>query len=121
MHGYVTAGRLTVIAYGIPERQPPRKEERRGPRVGSPQQAIDGFLRSAGIASIEQCEVRATDRGEFYFAVIERPARAAADAFPDLISSTISDVAWPKSTRYPASSLRPLRPPNSVNLLFAGA
>jgi glycyl-tRNA synthetase beta chain len=121
IHGYVTPRRLTVIAYGIPERQPPRKEERRGPRVGSPQQAIDGFLRSAGIASIEQCEVRATDRGEFYFAVIERPGRAAADALPDLISSTISDVAWPKSMRYPASSLRWVRPLNSVICLLDGA
>ncbi len=121
IHGYVTPRRLTVIAYGIPERQPPRKEERRGPRVGSPQQAIDGFLRSAGIASIEQCEVRATDRGEFYFAVIERPGRAAADALPDLIYSTISDVAWPKSMRYPASSLRWVRPLNSVICLLDGA
>src|SRR5260370_33810370 len=121
MHGYVTAGRLTVIRCGIPERHPPRKEERRGPRVGSPQQAIDGFLRSAGIASIEQCEVRATDRGEFYFAVIERPGRAAADALPDLISSTISDVAWPKSMRYPPSRLRLVRPLHSVICLLDGA
>jgi glycyl-tRNA synthetase beta chain len=119
--GYVTPRRLTVIAYGIPEREPPRKEERRGPRVGSPQQALDGFLHSAGIASIEQCEVRATDRGEFYFAVIERPGRAAADALLDLIYSTICDVAWPKSMRYPASSLRWVRPLNSVICLFDGA
>ena len=121
IHGYVTPRRLTVIAYGIPEREPPRKEERRGPRVGSPRQAIDGFLRSAGIASIEQCEVRATDRGEFYFTVIERPGRAAADALPDLIYSTIWDVVWPKSMRYPASSLRWVRPLNSVICLFDGA
>jgi glycyl-tRNA synthetase beta chain len=119
--GYVTPRRLTVIAYGIPEREPPRKEERRGPRVGSPQQALDGFLRTAGIASIEQCEVRATDRGEFYFAVIERPGRPAADALPDLIYSTIWDVAWPKSMRYPASRLRWVRPLNSVICLFDGA
>jgi glycyl-tRNA synthetase beta chain len=118
--GYVTPRRLTVIAHGIPERQPPGKEERRGPRVGSPQQAIDGFLRSAGIASIEQCEVRATDRGEFYFAVIERPGHAAADALPDLIYSTIWDVAWPKSMRYPASSVHWVRPLNSVICLFDG-
>jgi glycyl-tRNA synthetase beta chain len=120
IHGYVTPRRLTVIAYGIPERQPPRKEERRGPRVGSPRQAIDGFLRSADIASIEQCEVRATDRGEFYFAVIERPGRAAADTLPDLIYSTISDVGWPKSMRYPASRLRWVRPLESVICLFDG-
>jgi glycyl-tRNA synthetase beta chain len=118
---YVTPRRLTVIAHGIPEREPPRTEERRGPRVGSPQQSIDGFLRSAGIASIEQCEVRATDRGEFYFAVIERPGRAAADVLPELIYSAICDVGWPKSMRYPASSLRWVRPLNSVICLFDGA
>jgi glycyl-tRNA synthetase beta chain len=120
IQGYVTPRRLTVIADGLPERQPPEKEERRGPRVGSPPQAIEGFLRGAGIASIEQCEVRATNRGEFYFAVIERPGRAAADALPDLIYSTIWDVVWPKSMRYPGSSLRWVRPLTSVLCLFDG-
>src|SRR5258707_1355797 len=67
--GHVTPRRLVVIADGIPERQPDRSEERRGPRVGAPRQAIDGFLRAAGLKSVEQCEVRGTDRGEFYFAV----------------------------------------------------
>jgi glycyl-tRNA synthetase beta chain len=118
--GYVTPRRLSVIAEGIPERQPPGKEERRGPRVGSPQQAIEGFLRSAGFISIDQCEVRATDRGQFYFALIERPGRAAADVLPDLIYSTIWDIAWPRSMRYPASSLRWVRPLTSVLCLFDG-
>jgi glycyl-tRNA synthetase beta chain len=118
--GYVTPRRLTVIANGIPMWQPPWKEEKRGPRVGSPQHAIEGFLRSAGIASIEECEVRAIDRGEFYFALIERPGRAAADVLPDLIYSTIWDVAWPKSMRSPASSLRWVRPLTSVLCLFDG-
>src|ERR1041384_7801516 len=66
LRGYVTPRRLTVIADGIPERQPDRSEERRGPRVGAPPQALDGFLRAAWLASIEQCEVRDTGRGEFY-------------------------------------------------------
>jgi glycyl-tRNA synthetase beta chain len=118
--GYVTPRRLTVIARGIPERQPPWKEERRGPRLGSAQQAIDGFLRSAGVSSIEECEVRATDRGEFYFAVIERSGRTAVDVLPDLIYSTIYDVAWPKSMRYPASNVRWVRPLISVICLFDG-
>src|SRR5439155_14942942 len=55
LRGYVTPRRLTVIAEGIPARQPDRSEERRGPRVGAPPQAIEGFLRAAGLASIEQC------------------------------------------------------------------
>src|SRR5437868_4129674 len=54
LRGYVTPRRLTVIADGIPERQPDRREERRGPRLGAPQQAIEGFLRGAGLASIDE-------------------------------------------------------------------
>ena len=53
--------------------------------------------------------------------MIERPGRAAADTLPDLIYSTISDVGWPKSMRYPASSLRWVRPLDSVICLFDGA
>ena len=43
IRGYVTPRRLVVIADGIPPTQPDRTEERRGPRVGAPQAAIDGF------------------------------------------------------------------------------
>src|SRR3954468_12116214 len=72
LRGYATPRRLTVIADGIPERQPDRSEERRGPRLGAPPQAIEGFLRSAGLESVEQCELRDAGRGEFYFAVVNR-------------------------------------------------
>src|ERR1700736_4322291 len=76
LSGYVTPRRLTLIAKGISERQPDRSEERRGPRLGAPQAALDGFLRAAGLQSIGECEVRDTGRGEFYFAKIERPGGA---------------------------------------------
>ncbi len=118
--GYVTSRRLTVIADGISVRQPDRSEERRGPRVGAPQQAIDGFLRAAGLASIEQCELRGTDRGEFYFAVLNQPGRATAEVLPELIVAAMTALPWPKSMRFPASGLRWVRPLNSVICLFDG-
>ncbi len=120
MRGYVTPRRLTVIACGIPTGQPDRSEERRGPRLGAPAQAIGGFLRSAGLASIEECEIRDTGRGEFYFAKINRPGRPAAEVLPVLVRSTIFELPWPKSMRYPASSLRWVRPLASVVCLFEG-
>jgi glycyl-tRNA synthetase beta chain len=120
IHGYVTPRRLTVTADGIPERLPLWQEERRGPRLGAPQAAIDGFLRSVAVAAIEDCEVRDTGRGEFYFAKIERPGRATAEVLPDLIYSTLMDVAWPKTMRFPATALRWVRPINSVVCLFNG-
>lgn len=119
-HGYVTPRRLTIIAEGIPAGQPDRSEERRGPRVGAPVPAIEGFLRSAGVASIEECEMRDTGRGEFYFATINRPGQSAAEVLPEVIRSAIFELSWPKSMRYPASSLRWVRPLTSVVCLFEG-
>ena len=120
IRGYVTPRRLALIADGIPQRQPDRREERRGPRVGAPPPAIEGFLRAAGLASIDQCEIRDTGRGEFYFAVIERPGRSTAEVLPELLHAAIAELPWPKSMRFPASGLRWVRPLTSVICLFDG-
>src|SRR6266700_3913133 len=121
LHGYVTPRRLTLIADGIPGQQPDRSEERRGPRVGAPQQALEGFLRASGLTRIEDCDIRDTGRGEFYFAVVERPGRPAAAILPELLRVAIGELPWPKSMRFPASSLRWVRPLTSVICLFDGA
>ena len=111
---------LTVVAEGIVAAQSDRTEERRGPRVGAPQPAIEGFLRSAGLASLGECEIRDTGRGEFYFAVVSRAGRPAREVLPELIRAAMSELPWPKSMRYPASDLRWIRPLTSVLCLFDG-
>jgi len=120
LRSYVTPRRLAVIAEGIPAVQPDRVEERRGPRVGAPQPAIAGFLRSAGLTTLAACEVRDTDRGEFYFALLRRAARPAQAVLPELIRAAMSELPWPKTMRYPASDLRWVRPLTSVLCLFDG-
>jgi len=120
LHGYVTPRRLTVIARGIPGGQPDRVEDRRGPRVGASAPAIEGFLRSNGIRSIAECEIRNTGRGEFYFSKVNRPGRPSAEVMPEIVWSAIWDLPWPKSMRYPASALRWVRPLTSVVCLFEG-
>jgi glycyl-tRNA synthetase beta chain len=121
LRGYVTPRRLTIIADGIPGHQPDRSEERRGPRVGAPQPALDGFLRAAGLASIGQCEIRDTGRGEFHFAILQHKGRPAGEILPELLREAIGELPWPKSMRYPAASLRWVRPLTSVICLFDGA
>jgi glycyl-tRNA synthetase beta chain len=120
LRGYVTPRRLVVIADGIPATQPDRTEERRGPRVGAPQPAIAGFLRSAGLGSINECEIRETEKGNFYYAVSKVQGVPTFIVLPMLIGEAMVDLQWPKSMRWPGSSLRWVRPLNSVIGLFDG-
>jgi len=120
LRGYVTPRRLAIVAKGIPATQPDRTEERRGPRVGAPQPAIDGFVRSAGLVSIGECEIRDTGRGKFYFTVASRAGRPAHGVLPELIRAAMTEFPWPKAMRYPASDLRWVRPLTSVLCLFDG-
>jgi len=120
LRGYVTPRRLAIIADGIPGVQPDRTVERRGPRVGAPQPAIEGFLRSARLTAIEQLEIRDTGRGEFYFVRKHHPGRPAAEVLPEVIRGAMAELPWTKSMRYPASSLRWVRPLTSIVCLFDG-
>src|ERR1700754_1733812 len=51
---FATPRRLALSVTGVPARSPDTREEKKGPRVGSPRPAIDGFLKSAGLTSIDQ-------------------------------------------------------------------
>ncbi|HEV2098635.1 MAG TPA: glycine--tRNA ligase subunit beta [Stellaceae bacterium] len=118
--GYVSPRRLAIIARGLPSTQPDRTEERRGPRVGAPPQAVEGFLRSGGLTSLEECEIRDTGRGAFYFAIVKRSGRPTAEVLPDLIKAAITELPWPKSMRWPGSPLRWVRPLTSALCLYDG-
>jgi glycyl-tRNA synthetase beta chain len=117
---FVTPRRLTLVAEGLPTAQPDLTEERRGPRVGAPANAVEGFLKSAGLASLDQCEMRDTGKGEFYFAVIRRAGRPAAAVLPELLRAVVLELPWPKSMRFPAARFRWVRPMTSALCLFDG-
>jgi glycyl-tRNA synthetase beta chain len=121
VRGFVTPRRLTLVVDGLPEAQPDLAEERKGPRVGAPEQAVQGFLRGAGVASLGQCERRATDKGEFWFAMIRRAGRPTRDVLPEILRGAMLDLPWPKSMRFPAAPFRWVRPLSSVVALFDGA
>ncbi|MBL4720101.1 MAG: glycine--tRNA ligase subunit beta, partial [Alphaproteobacteria bacterium] len=94
---YVTPRRLALVIDGLPEKQPDLREERKGPRVGAPDRAIGGFLRAAGLESLDQCEKRDTGKGEVWFAVTERAGVATSAVFPDILNDVFAKLPWPKS------------------------
>src|SRR5258708_1922825 len=117
---FVTARRLTLVVAGLPLAQPDAAEEKRGPRVGAPDAAVQGFLKSAGIASLAECEERDTGKGVFYFAVIRRAGRTISALLPELPRAAIIELPWPKSMRFPAAPFRWVRPLTSAICLFDG-
>ena len=105
---FVTPRRLTLHVVGLPAAQPDQREERKGPRVGAPDAAIQGFLKSAGLKSIEDARVETDPRkGQFYVAVIEKPGRETKDAIAEIIPTIIRSFPWPKSMRWGAASAKP--------------
>jgi len=123
---FATPRRLALHVVGLPEAQPHRREERKGPRVGSPPGAVQGFLKSAGLARIEDAKVVSDGKkGEFYVAVIDRPGRATRELIAEIVPAVIRGFPWPKSMRWGAASLRSdslrwVRPLRSILCTFGG-
>ncbi|MDG3443056.1 glycine--tRNA ligase subunit beta [Nitrospirillum amazonense] len=115
-----TPRRLTLAVTGLPVRQADVRDERKGPRVGSPDAAVQGFLRGAGLTSLDQCEQRDTGKGVFWFAVVEKPGGATVDALPGIIDAAIRELPWPKSMRWGNNTFRWVRPLQSILALFDG-
>jgi glycyl-tRNA synthetase beta chain len=118
---YVTPRRLTLVVEELPSAQPDVREERKGPRVGSPQPAIDGFLKSAGLKSVKECEERDTGKGVFYFATIEKKGQPTAQVLPAIVTACIQEMPWPKSMRFADLTQRWVRPLHHVLAVFDGA
>ncbi len=112
--------RLALVAAGLPGRQPDRKEEKKGPRVGAPEKAVEGFLKSAGLSSLDQCEVRDDKKGQFYVAVVEETGRETASVIAAFMPEIIRAFPWPKSMRWGDGDLRWVRPIKSILCCFDG-
>ena len=120
---FVTPRRLALAVHGVPVRQPDVREEKKGPRVGAPENAIAGFLKAAGLKSIGEATVQSDRKGDFYVAVIEKPGRAAIEVIGDILPDVIKGFPWPKSMRWGVRSKEPgaltwVRPLHSILATF---
>ncbi|HPF23626.1 MAG TPA: glycine--tRNA ligase subunit beta, partial [Hyphomonas sp.] len=113
--------RLTVSIEGLSERSADVKEEKKGPKVGAPEQALAGFLRGAGLTDISQAQVVSDPKkGDFYVAVIETPGRDAKDIIAEAVPAIIRGFHWPKSMRWGEGDLRWVRPLQRITCVLDG-
>jgi glycyl-tRNA synthetase beta chain len=107
--------RLTLVAEGLPAAQAERHEERKGPRTNAPEQAIEGFLRSAGIAREALVE-----KDGVYFAHLHKPGRPTPQIVAEMVEQIVRSFPWPKSMVSGTSRLRWVRPLQRILCVFDG-
>ncbi|HVX91673.1 MAG TPA: glycine--tRNA ligase subunit beta, partial [Xanthobacteraceae bacterium] len=116
---FATPRRLALFVQGIPAKQPDLAEERKGPRVGAPEGAIQGFLKGAGLTSISQAKIeKDPKKGDFYVALIEKPGRPAIEVLSDLLPTVVRTFPWPKAMRWGSGRLAWVRPLHSIVATF---
>ncbi|MDE2619155.1 MAG: glycine--tRNA ligase subunit beta [Sphingomonadales bacterium] len=97
---YSTPRRLALIARDLPLATEAVSEELKGPKVGAPPQALEGFLRKTGLT-----EDQLVERNGVLFAVTEKPGRATRDVLAEAIPAICRAFPWPKSMRWGKASL----------------
>ncbi len=115
---FATPRRLALTVQGLPGRAPDRKEERKGPRVGAPEKALEGFLKAAGLRSIDEAKVQNDPKGDFYIAVTEKKGGAAEEIIAGIVPKVVREFPWPKSMKWGEGTLRWVRPLQSILCTF---
>ncbi|MBN9444977.1 glycine--tRNA ligase subunit beta [Bosea sp. (in: a-proteobacteria)] len=121
---FVTPRRLALHVAGLPVRGRDVREERKGPRVGAPDAAVQGFLKAAGLSSLDQATIVSDPKkGDSYVAIIEKPGQETIQAIAEIVPAVIRSFPWPKSMRWgkasaAGASLRWVRPLHSILCTF---
>jgi len=121
---FATPRRLALTVHGIPARQPDLKDERKGPKIGAPDAAVQGFLKATGLKSLDEAKIQKDPKkGDFYVALIEKTGRPAIDVIAEILPVIVRTFPWPKSMRWGERSAKPgalqwVRPLHSIVATF---
>ncbi len=121
---FATPRRLALQVAGLPVRGRDIREERKGPRVGAPEAAIQGFLKAAGLGHIDQATIVSDPKkGDSYVAIVEKPGQETVAAIAEIVPQIIRNFPWPKSMRWgqassAGASLRWVRPLHAILCTF---
>ncbi|HHL43136.1 MAG TPA: glycine--tRNA ligase subunit beta, partial [Hellea balneolensis] len=112
--------RRLVFVADVPLSSPDITEERKGPRIGAPEQALAGFMRGAGLDNISQAEIRSDKKGDYYVAVMKKSGQPASEIIAKAVPEIMSKFPWPKSMRSGDNPFRWVRPLSSILCVLAG-
>ena len=117
---FATARRIALVINGLPKRQPATTELRRGPSVGAPDAAIEGFARSVGVKR-DALHTEVSKKGEYYVVNMTNGGGAVSDIIADIVKETVWGFSWSKSMAWGEEpKFRWVRPLQSILCVFDG-
>ncbi|HIJ42906.1 MAG: glycine--tRNA ligase subunit beta [Rhodospirillales bacterium] len=116
---YSTPRRLTLFVNGLPLTKPAIREEKRGPRSDAPDKAVGGFAKTNKVSKWD-LKIKSTEKGEFYFAVVETPEQVTSQLVPLMVETVLFNLRWPKSMRWGNSAMTWVRPIRNILVIFDG-
>ena len=114
IQSFYSMRRLTIIVTNMKSETTEMVIEKLGPRINSPDNAINGFLRSNNIKSIDDCNILDDKKGKRYQYIETVPAKEATEILPPIIEEIILNFSWPKSMQWGNGSTRWVRPLRNI-------
>ena len=114
---FSTPKRLVFVVNGIPEKIEQKGKSLKGPKVGTPQEAMDGFIKSNNLNKSDIYKKK-IEKGEFYFADIKPKVINILQELQLIIPDTIQSYPWKKSMKWSVYDLSWGRPLKSIIALF---
>jgi len=108
---------LSLIINNIELTQKDKNIEIRGPRVGSNEKALTGFLKSKKI-DISDTFIKKTKNGDFYFFSDIEKGKNTSQVLPVIIEEILKKFVWPKSQRWSNTTFKWARPLRNILLLL---
>jgi glycyl-tRNA synthetase beta chain len=116
---YSSPTRLTLVAEGLAEKIKIESKEIKGPKVGSPEQILQGFIKAKNISQSDLIE-KETEKGKFYFIKTAPKNILVEELLISMLPKALALISWKKSMKWSDHNLMWGRPLRSIFALFNG-
>ena len=114
---FSTPKRLVFVIDGLPEKIEQKGKNLKGPKVDTPQVALDGFIKSNNLSKSDIYKKK-IEKGEFYFANTKPKIINILQELQHIVPSVMRDYSWKKSMKWSSYDLNWGRPLRSIIALF---
>jgi len=114
---YSSPTRLALVAKGLAEKIKIESKEIKGPKVGSPDQILQGFIKAKNISQNNLIE-KETEKGKFYYIKTTTKNILVEELLISMLPKALASISWKKSMKWSDHNLMWGRPLRSIYALF---